>query len=98
MNDSIKQMQAELAQIEAEIAELEAQKGIQTSQDSQPQSAPQPAQPNSVVFTNGATPQDNYFSWQYEVNQRKAQEKAQQDSTPKESYLSAQWEINQRKA
>ena len=65
MNDSIKQMQAELAQIEAEIAELEAQKGIQTSQDSQPQSAPQPAQPNSVVFTNGATPQDNYFSWQY---------------------------------
>lgn len=84
-----------IADLQQRINALEAQKGIQTLQTSQPQSA----QPNSAVFTNtGTTPQDNYFSWQYEVNQRKAQEKAQQDSTPKESYLSAQWEINQRKA
>ena len=61
MSDTIQQLEAQLAQVNKEIAELEAQKGIKTSQTSQPQ----PAQPNSVVFTNGATPQDNYFSCQY---------------------------------
>lgn len=78
MSDTIQQLEAQLAQVNKEIAELEAQKGIKTSQTSQPQ----PAQPNSVVFTNGATPQDNYLSWQYEVNQRKQNAQAQGAQNP----------------
>lgn len=91
----ILQMEAELAQVEAEIAKLEAQKGIKTSQTSQPQSA----QPNLEVST-GTTPQGNYLSAQYAINQRNAQAQApqeKQDSSTQGNYLSRQWEINQAK-
>lgn len=83
-----------IADLQQRINALEAQKGIQTSQ-------PQSAQPNSAVFTNtGTTPQGNYLSAQYAINQRNAQAQApqvKQDSSTQGNYLSRQWEINQAK-
>ena len=78
--------EAELAEVEAEIAKLEAQKGIKTSQTSQPQSA----QSNLEVST-GTTPQGNYLSAQYAISQRNAQ--APQEKQEQVNYLSRQWEI-----
>lgn len=83
-----------IADLQQRINALEAQKGIQTSQ-------PQSAQQNSAVFTNtGTTPQGNYLSAQYAINQRNAQAQApqvKQDSSTQGNYLSRQWEINQAK-
>ena len=83
-----------IADLQQRINALEAQKGIQTSQ-------PQSAQQNSAVFTNtGTTPQGNYLSAQYDINQRNAQAQApqvKQDSSTQGNYLSRQWEINQAK-
>ena len=84
-----------IADLQQRINALEAQKGIKTSQTSQPQSA----QPNLEVST-GTTPQGNYLSAQYAINQRNAQAQApqvKQDSSTQGNYLSRQWEINQAK-
>ena len=60
-----------IADLQQRINALEAQKGIQTSQ-------PQSAQQNSAVFTNtGTTPQGNYLSRQWEINQAKEQQNTQ---------------------
>ena len=77
-----------IADLQQRINALEAQKGIQTSQ-------PQSAQPNLEVST-GTTPQGNYLSAQYAINQRNAQAQApqvKQDSSTQGNYLSRQWEI-----
>ena len=67
--------------------QLNERKGIQTSQPS--------AQPNSAVTTTGTTPQDNYLSGQWEINQKKAQQQPQ-PTQPQESYWSAQYARQQQ--
>lgn len=74
-----------IADLQQRINALEAQKGIKTSQTSQPQSA----QPNLEVST-GTTPQGNYLSRQWEINQAKEQQntqKAQNEQSKREVLL-----------